>query len=691
MPPFLTPPPYSSTLSDFRRERPEVSVDLEFHNDEPTILGVCAGGEAVSVPWNPAARRFLKDLAQDPTTRWVGHNFVQADRPLIEKHCDVEIPLEKIDDTMSLLYLGHSNLAGAPKISKKVSDAEDQGSDKGVGLLGLWSLASLYTDLPNWKSCRDGLRWGDPWRPASKCSGPCPTHDKFWYNALDVYATDLALGKLQARIQSLGIPQTLLDRHRRCLEYTQSMQDRGVYVDRKFINELESESAARKASLFPLLTRPVPCGVCGRMKTPPCKKCAELGAEPGTVGSRREEEYYEPFNPRSPKEVVEWFQERRAPLDSTDKEAVMALVEDPMISDPEVIEAAQRLFDFKVEGKGLKSWFDGRYFHHDGLLHARFAPCGTGPGRWSSADPNLQNIPKGDWGTRVRQAFKPRDPGDLWFKVDYGQLELRVALWYAFVHTLGKPLPDYVKSRDMFTDILARWPGPDVSALSEQAAKMSKPGGKPKTARDVLKSLAYGYQLMEGIKVMSETDLKTPYYKGLVEKGALLVYRDWKVWDKYVCFTGVNLSTRLFGNATHDNRARALKFQAMYADQMPELREWQKTLSVYAERGRVQTSSGRVFELYGIPEDRLKLAATCMAQGGGADYVHEAVEYFAERGDVATLQVHDELDWELPRSWSRERVKRFLEPMEHVSKALPGLVVPADVEVGENWGEVKAW
>ncbi len=688
--PYLDAPPYETSLGAFDRRRPEVSVDLEFDADRPTILGVCAGGAPVSVRWNKQAEAFLRDLAHDPTVRWVGHNFIQADKPLIEKHSGVEIPLENIHDTMSLLYLGHSNLAGAPKISKRIADSDDpeSGSGKGVGLLGLWSLASLYTKLPNWKSCRDGLRWGDEWKPAVRCEGPCPQHDKFWYNALDVLATDQALDGLLERCEEIQLPASLHQRHKRCLEYTQWMQDRGVNIDRELVNSLNEEFERRKTNLFPELSRRLPCGVCKRMASPPCKKCAAAGTVEGEVGQGRTETYFEPFNPRSPKEVVQWFQDRGAPLNKTDKEAVLALVEDDQVVDPEVVEAAERLFSYKIEGKGMKAWFDGRYFRDDGMLHGRFNPCGTGPGRWSAADPNLQNIPKGEWGKKIREVFIPRENGQVWVKADYGQLELRVALWYAFCHTLGQPLPQYVQSADMFTDILNEWPAQDVAALTEQAKKMTKPGGKAKSARDILKSLAYGYQLFEGIKVMSGQELSKPYYKKLREKGALLVYDDWTVRDEYVCFTGVNLAVRLFGSASHDNRRRALEFQAMYAARMPELREWQKSLSKYAEAGRVQTASGRVFELWGSAGDRLKLAATCMAQGGGADYVHEAVESFWELGHVATLQVHDELDWELPRDWSKERVKAFLAPMEHQSKLFQGLRVPVDIEIGENWREI---
>jgi DNA polymerase I-like protein with 3'-5' exonuclease and polymerase domains len=80
------------------------------------------------------------------------------------------------------------------------------------------------------------------------------------------------------------------------------------------------------------------------------------------------------------------------------------------------------LYDYKAAGKGLKAWFDDRYFHDDGLMHPRFIPTGTSMGRLSSADPNFQNIPRIGFGKRVRKAIVPRDPSLKLTKADKSQL-----------------------------------------------------------------------------------------------------------------------------------------------------------------------------------------------------------------------------------------------------------------------------
>lgn len=74
---------------------------------------------------------------------------------------------------------------------------------------------------------------------------------------------------------------------------------------------------------------------------------------------------------------------------------------------------------------------------HDGRVHCEFHPLkrddgGTVSGRFSSSNPNLQNIPARDEEMRqlVRGLFLP-EPGKWWFAPDYSQVEYRALAHYA--------------------------------------------------------------------------------------------------------------------------------------------------------------------------------------------------------------------------------------------------------------------
>jgi DNA polymerase-1 len=62
----------------------------------------------------------------------------------------------------------------------------------------------------------------------------------------------------------------------------------------------------------------------------------------------------------------------------------------------------------------------------DGRVHCSFKQTGTGTGRISCDNPNLQNIPKGgEFGGEIRKAFIP-EKGNIFIVGDYDQMELRM-------------------------------------------------------------------------------------------------------------------------------------------------------------------------------------------------------------------------------------------------------------------------
>jgi len=86
------------------------------------------------------------------------------------------------------------------------------------------------------------------------------------------------------------------------------------------------------------------------------------------------------------------------------------------------------ILEYREVQKLLTTYVDALLEHvkDDGRIHATFLQHGTTTGRFSSANPNLQNIPaKGDGGKEVRHGFIASS-NHVFIGCDYSQIELRV-------------------------------------------------------------------------------------------------------------------------------------------------------------------------------------------------------------------------------------------------------------------------
>src|SRR6202042_2415938 len=78
----------------------------------------------------------------------------------------------------------------------------------------------------------------------------------------------------------------------------------------------------------------------------------------------------------------------------------------------------------------------GEIDEDDQRVHTTYALTATPTGRFSSNDPNLQNIPvRTEEGRKIRQAFIA-EPGHLLLSADYSQIELRLAAHVADIAAL---------------------------------------------------------------------------------------------------------------------------------------------------------------------------------------------------------------------------------------------------------------
>ena len=277
-----------------------------------------------------------------------------------------------------------------------------------------------------------------------------------------------------------------------------------------------------------------------------------------------------------------------------------------------------------------------------GRLHTTFDQTGTATGRLSSANPNLQNIPiRTELGREIRAAFTAA-PGRLLLAADYSQIELRLLAHY---------------SKDpLLVEAFRR--GDDIHTLTA-----SQVFGVP----------------------------------------PLMVTADHRRQAKVVNF-GIVYGLSAFGLSQNlgIEPSEAKKFIEAYFEKYHGVRKFiDRTLDETRREGRVKTLFGRVrpipdinsknFNLRGFAE---RTAVNTPLQGTAADLIKLAMiridAMIRERGlqSKMTLQVHDELVFDVPESEVDEMRSLVRDQMENVH---PALSVPLMVEVGvgKNWRDLE--
>ena len=120
------------------------------------------------------------------------------------------------------------------------------------------------------------------------------------------------------------------------------------------------------------------------------------------------------LNPASPAQLLAALRGAGLKLESTAEEALLSADDGTLV--PLVLSMRE------AEKRAQQAEALLEHVCPDGRIHARFDPTGTATGRFSSKDPNLQNIGRGE----LRGAFVAKQ-GHKLVDADYSQIELRAA------------------------------------------------------------------------------------------------------------------------------------------------------------------------------------------------------------------------------------------------------------------------
>jgi hypothetical protein len=213
-----------------------------------------------------------------------------------------------------------------------------------------------------------------------------------------------------------------------------------------------------------------------------------------------------------------------------------------------------------------------------------------------------------------------------------------------------------------------------------------------KDARFIGKTCTYSNLYGEGMTLFEKGDLTDPRVIKARDCGALKVYEDWIYHGYTVAFSGVNMADRLFNHASLENRSKVNDIVENNIMKIYPIREWQRSVLKEAESNLIKSPTGRFLRLYDSAKDKAKVALAFKGQGLGADHVQTVILRFYQKYGklgVPLIQVHDELVFEKPRSWSKEECIDFMSVAEEEDYRIKGFICPVKMYWGENWAQME--
>ena len=295
-------------------------------------------------------------------------------------------------------------------------------------------------------------------------------------------------------------------------------------------------------------------------------------------------------------------------------------------------------------------------FAHKGRIHCEFHQLrsddgGTVTGRFSSSNPNLQQIPARDAEIKamIRGLFLP-DEGCKWGSFDYSSQEPRLLVHYCAMlppklrhYTIDNLIEEYKNGDPDFHQMVA-----DMAGITRKSAKTVNLGimygmGKGKLANtlDITND--------EATKLLNNYHMKVPFVKGLADQVALRASQNGKI---------------------RTMSGRQCRFEMWEPDSFG----YNKPMP----REQAEKEYGM-----GIRRAFTYKALNRLIQGSAADQTKQAMVDCHKEGLVPLLTVHDELCFNVESEKQAARIKEIMETCSDLK--VPSKV---DQELGDNWGEV---
>jgi len=309
--------------------------------------------------------------------------------------------------------------------------------------------------------------------------------------------------------------------------------------------------------------------------------------------------------------------------------------------DPVGIKLASDLAEVKRADKVLNTFIDGSFVEYvgdDGLIHCSFYNMrtdeyGTRSGRFSSANPNLQQIPSTGvdeyYGKLARECFVPINEDYMWGKLDYSQIEYRFMAHFA--------------RGEGADEVRAKYNADPRTDYHQYIVDLT--GLKRRYAKNLNFGVAYGM----GAKHMAE------FFQ----------------WELDYCYSILNI---------YHSHAPFIKATIRRVEEISKGRGYIKTF--LKRRSRL------------IDPNKAYTMFCRLIQGSAADMMKAGMFAIEEAGlyDVLVphITVHDEIDVSVPKS--KLGIEAVIE-MKNVMENCIKIKVPviADLELGKNWADLTEY
>jgi len=272
-------------------------------------------------------------------------------------------------------------------------------------------------------------------------------------------------------------------------------------------------------------------------------------------------------------------------------------------------------------------------------VHCQFKQCGARTGRFSSANPNLQNIPSKN--KDIRKIFVARE-GYLLVSVDYSQIEPRILASLSGDSIMREA---YNAGRDLYAEL--------ASVIFEKPAEECGDGTEERSiTKGILLGLMYDMQA-----------------ESIAEK-----FRKPKRWGQMIYNT--------------------------FFHKFPLVKRFvDLAVAMAEETGYITTIDGRKRRLPDIKKDPRTPAykqahrqvVNSIIQGSSADITKKAMikigtnEELKQMGVTMLITVHDEIISEVPKEYIKQAVPIILVCMREAAEETIDIPVKMDVEITDRW------